>query len=240
MYVSKTKTMMYALITIGLIKSVCAMELFEKIESAAAQEDTSSLDDGLHCTIIKYYGSLDETKMDIITAAKTSQIIVDLSDNNLDNVTDNLFVLNEDVLKRITDLYLRNNPLTELPTSLKNLKWLKRLDLENTLITQLPEWFYELTALECLDIRNNPPFKLPFMIVKLPNLKCLWLDDKQYTNLMKQKDNGDERMILFLDSLEKKGVRICAPMQQKKLADQKYTQSVGSKFNFEEYYKSLK
>jgi len=241
MYVLKTKTMMYALITIGLIKHVCAMGDFGSIESAAAaQEDTSSPDDSRHCTIVTYEGSLFETKMNIITVAKTSQIIIDLSDKGLDCITDNLFVLNDDVLKRITDLYLSNNPLTELPSSLNKLKWLKRLDLENTSLTQLPEWFSELTALECLDIRNNPSLKLPFKIVNLPNLKCLWLDDKQYTNLMNKKDEGDTRIILFLDTLEMKGICICAPMQQKKLADQKYTQSANPKFNFEEYFKSLK
>lgn len=73
--------------------------------------------------------------------------------------------------------------LTEIPESLRKLKWLQSLELYNNGLTVLPEWLGELTELRSLDLWGNCLNSLPQSVGKLTNLRLLDLHNNRFSEL---------------------------------------------------------
>lgn len=74
-------------------------------------------------------------------------------------------------------LYLRNNRLEKVPEGLSALTNLERLDLSSNQITVIPEYFGNLTALERLDLDSNNLSQIPSNLANLSRLKHLFLHE---------------------------------------------------------------
>ena len=74
-------------------------------------------------------------------------------------------------------LYLQNNKLKQLPSTMGTLANLRTLNLAHNLIKELPPSISALTNLQSLDLRENPRLKrLPAEVARLQCLDTLLLD----------------------------------------------------------------
>ena len=72
-----------------------------------------------------------------------------------------------------TALSLAGLGLTQLPKSIRMLRYLTQLDLSDNLLTALPDWIGDLTALEMLVLRGNRLTLLPPSLARLDRLTQL-------------------------------------------------------------------
>ena len=68
----------------------------------------------------------------------------------------NLALMSDPQLTNLEDLYLRNNQLTSLPSTLARLENLQTLSLTDNQLTSLPSSLAQLENLKKLELDNNP------------------------------------------------------------------------------------
>jgi len=99
---------------------------------------------------------------------------LDLSYKNLTNLPSSIWNL-----KLLTNLYLHENPISILPSSIGKLKLLKYLIISYTNLTNLPSTIGNLKSLMTMDITNNKLTGLPLSMGDLKSLKELYLYGNQ-------------------------------------------------------------
>ena len=103
--------------------------------------------------------------------------LLDLSPKkDLDFYSDHLV----DLLYDLDELYLIDNPLSDLPKEINQLANLKSLDLRNNKLSDLPKKINQLANLKFLNLRNNKLSDLPKEINQLANLQSLDLSYNNY------------------------------------------------------------
>lgn len=83
----------------------------------------------------------------------------------------------------ITDIYLKENLLTRLPTNIGLLSNLESLYISGNDITELPREISKLKCLKCLDVSGNRLRRIPDEIGDLKGLKFLLLDENELSEL---------------------------------------------------------
>ncbi|XP_041979019.1 leucine-rich repeat-containing protein 39-like isoform X1 [Aricia agestis] len=83
----------------------------------------------------------------------------------------------------ITDIYLKENLISEIPNDIEKLANLESLYLSGNDITVLPKEISKLTRLKCLDISGNRLRWIPDEVGELQNLKFLILDENELSCL---------------------------------------------------------
>ncbi|KAM3962635.1 uncharacterized protein ACR2FA_003266 [Aphomia sociella] len=83
----------------------------------------------------------------------------------------------------VTDIYLKDNLITQLPNEIHRLENLESLYLSGNDITELPREISMLRCLKCLDISGNRLKKIPDEIGEVRNLKFLILDENDLSEL---------------------------------------------------------
>ncbi len=100
--------------------------------------------------------------------------------------------------------------LTELPESLRRLKWLQYLNLSDNRLTTLPKSFNNQTQLQWLDISGNSLKILPELLGDLTQLQLLNLHHNQLTSLpesigkltqLQSLDISDNKLTILPESL---------------------------------------
>lgn len=120
----------------------------------------------------------------------------DLSNSNLYNIDENLFIFTH-----LEVLDLSENFLLNIPTDIQKLENLKSLILSDNQIEKLPEEIGKLIQLENLYLSGNNLTNLPKNIIQLRNLKWLSLtDNKRLVLTCEQK--------IWLNDLSIKGCKI--------------------------------
>ncbi|XP_075978244.1 uncharacterized protein LOC142977974 isoform X2 [Anticarsia gemmatalis] len=83
----------------------------------------------------------------------------------------------------VTDIYLKENLLTRLPSNIGVLEHLESLYVSGNDITELPREISKLRCLKCLDVSGNRLKRIPDEIGEVRNLKFLILDENELTEL---------------------------------------------------------
>ncbi|KAI8436598.1 hypothetical protein MSG28_010120 [Choristoneura fumiferana] len=83
----------------------------------------------------------------------------------------------------ITDIYLKENLISRIPSDIGRLEHLESLYLSGNDITQLPREISKLRALKCLDVSGNRLRNIPDEIGDVRNLKFLILDENELSEL---------------------------------------------------------
>ncbi|XP_050350984.1 leucine-rich repeat protein soc-2 homolog isoform X1 [Nymphalis io] len=83
----------------------------------------------------------------------------------------------------ITDIYLKENLISRIPTDIGKLNNLESLYLSGNDITELPREISKLTRLKCLDLSGNRLRYIPDDIGDVRNLKFLILDENELREL---------------------------------------------------------
>ncbi|MEI8301131.1 MAG: NEL-type E3 ubiquitin ligase domain-containing protein, partial [Chlamydiota bacterium] len=86
-------------------------------------------------------------------------------------------------LHHLQMLYLNDNMLTLVPTSIGELKSLRSLDLNNNKLIELPDSIGHLTNLIALNLEGNELTELPDFLNHLKKLEALYLNENQLTKL---------------------------------------------------------
>lgn len=94
-----------------------------------------------------------------------------------------LHKLDEDESADVTDIYLKENLISFLPSEIVRLEKLESLYLSGNDITELPVEISKLSRLKCLDISGNRLRWIPEEIGDVRSLKFLILDDNELTAL---------------------------------------------------------
>lgn len=77
--------------------------------------------------------------------------------------------------KKVEKLYLANNSLQQVPSSIKRLKYLIDFDITENNLQQLPKEFFKLKQLQMLNLSSNLQIKISEKIGQLTELKSLYL-----------------------------------------------------------------
>ncbi len=80
-------------------------------------------------------------------------------------------------LEKASNLGLEIRGLKQVPTSIRELTWLKMLHLRNCNLETLPDWLGELRELEELDLQLNPIKEWPESLFQLHQLQLLYVSD---------------------------------------------------------------
>lgn len=83
----------------------------------------------------------------------------------------------------ITDIYLKENLISRIPSDIGKLNNLESLYLSGNDITELPREISKLTRLKCLDVSGNRLRYIPDEIGEVRNLKFLILDENEIREL---------------------------------------------------------
>ncbi|XP_021184518.3 erbin [Helicoverpa armigera] len=83
----------------------------------------------------------------------------------------------------VTDIYLKENLLTRLPSNIGVLEHLESLYVSGNDITELPREISKLRCLKCLDVSGNRLRRIPDEIGEARSLKFLILDENELTEL---------------------------------------------------------
>ncbi|KAF9415409.1 hypothetical protein HW555_006936 [Spodoptera exigua] len=83
----------------------------------------------------------------------------------------------------VTDIYLKENLLTRLPSNIGVLEHLESLYVSGNDITELPREISKLRCLKCLDVSGNRLRRIPEEIAEARSLKFLILDENELTEL---------------------------------------------------------
>ncbi|CAB3261258.1 unnamed protein product [Arctia plantaginis] len=83
----------------------------------------------------------------------------------------------------VTDIYLKENLLTRLPSNIGVLEHLESLYVSGNDITELPREIAKLRCLKCLDVSGNRLKRIPDEIGEARNLKFLILDENELVEL---------------------------------------------------------
>lgn len=83
----------------------------------------------------------------------------------------------------VTDIYLKENLLTRLPSNIGILEHLESLYVSGNDITELPREISKLRCLKCLDVSGNRLRRIPEEIAEARSLKFLILDENELTEL---------------------------------------------------------
>ncbi|XP_026492246.2 ras guanine nucleotide exchange factor L [Vanessa tameamea] len=83
----------------------------------------------------------------------------------------------------ITDIYLKENLISRIPSDIGKLNNLESLYLSGNDITELPREISKLTRLKCLDLSGNRLRYIPDEIGEVRNLKFLILDENELREL---------------------------------------------------------
>ena len=118
---------------------------------------------------------------------------LDISRRNLTNLPSSI-----GNLKKLMNLDLRHNYLTKLPPQIGKLTKLLTLDLGYNKLESLPSIIGKLTKLLNLDLRGNKITKLPSFIGKLTNLQILDLSENRITELPSSIGNLENLLYLYL------------------------------------------
>jgi len=102
-------------------------------------------------------------------------------------------------LKKLEYIYLDNNNLTSLPSSIGNLEKLEHISLKKNSLESLPSSIGNLKKLQFLMLNNNNLTKLPSSIGNLTNLIELNLKGNNLTKLPESIGNLTNLKILELD-----------------------------------------
>ena len=86
-------------------------------------------------------------------------------------------------MTELTDLYLDNNQLNELPNSISRLTGLNQLSVRNCRLAGVPAWIANLAKLKLLDLSGNGLTSLPESIAGLFGLQWLYLSDNKLTSI---------------------------------------------------------
>lgn len=90
------------------------------------------------------------------------------------------------MLHRLRVLDMQHNSLAELPSSIKLMTGLERLNVSDNLLTSLPDELGLLTSLRTVNCRDNMLETLPSSIGNLKSLNALLLDRNKLTKLPKE------------------------------------------------------
>ncbi|KAM9049830.1 leucine-rich repeat-containing protein 63 [Megaptera novaeangliae] len=104
-------------------------------------------------------------------------IYLNLSYNNICYFPTEIFCL-----KNLQILNLRNNPIKKIPSTIRQLKFLRTFNIAFNLITTLPPGLFCLFNLEELDISYNSIAFIPNEIQKLRSLEKLIVDGNELTS----------------------------------------------------------
>ncbi|XP_030177314.1 leucine-rich repeat-containing protein 63 [Lynx canadensis] len=103
-----------------------------------------------------------------LTPLASQLIYLNLSFNEISYFPTEIFCL-----KNLQLLFLRNNPIKEIPSEIQQLKFLRVFSIAFNLITTLPPGLFSLAHLEELDISYNSVASIPNKIQKLRLLENL-------------------------------------------------------------------
>ena len=120
--------------------------------------------------------------------------VLDLSGNNLGNISD--FIFQKNALLNVQKLYLQRSKVTKLgPFSLKGLTNLIELDLSGNLLASIPTAaFLEIYNLRVLSLRNNPIHEVKHFaftgiatVIYIDLSECMvsWIGDDAFRGLQK-------------------------------------------------------
>jgi len=112
-------------------------------------------------------------------------VYLDLSKQNLQEIPD----LTQ--YPFLVSLILSDNQIKEIPTSIKNLKYLNYLSIFGNKIKTLPKEIFELPNLDTLWFNDNQIDNLPEEIFSAQNLKEVWFSNNPYENMPTMKMISD-------------------------------------------------
>ncbi|KAF0874362.1 LRC63 protein, partial [Crocuta crocuta] len=111
-----------------------------------------------------------------LTPLASQLIYLNLSFNDISDFPTEIFCL-----KNLQLLFLRNNPIKEIPSEIQQLKFLRVFSIAFNLITTLPPGLFSLTYLEELDISYNSIASISNEIQRLRLLEKLNVDGTELT-----------------------------------------------------------
>ena len=172
------------------IKKLASQEYKAKLISLLESEDMGSINQAL---------SLNEA-LGILTDQEVGDILIPKVIDGNENVKEQWeqdglgwFLLekfpNHSMWKNLEYLFLRENNLTSLPSSIGNLTNLEHLYSWENNLTSLPKEIGNLKNLKVLYLDNNNLSSLPSSIGNLKNLKVLVLDNNNLSSLPKEIGN---------------------------------------------------
>ena len=118
---------------------------------------------------------------------------LDLTSMDLNCIPDSVFEIGS-----LSELVLRGNPLTELPSSIAKLANLKKLDLTQCCLSDLPPALAELKKLKTFNLQSNPLRVIPRAVVELKNLTELLLSKCSLTQVLEAVGGLKKLKILWL------------------------------------------
>lgn len=84
-------------------------------------------------------------------------------------------------LKLCTYLRLKDNKLTDVPTSLLSMTWLIKLDLQYNQLSGIPLGIEKMSSLNEIWLEGNHFIRFPVSLSKVSRLQNIWLDNNQIT-----------------------------------------------------------
>jgi len=111
-----------------------------------------------------------------------------------------LKIIYESDLNKEISLNLSSSQLTELPSEIGRLKFLKNLDLSNNQLSEIPIEIAQLKKLNRLNLSNNQFTELPIEITQLKKLAKLDLSGNLLTKLSREIARLNELTKLYLDN----------------------------------------
>lgn len=78
---------------------------------------------------------------------------------------------------------LNNNQISEFPSAIAKMKWIKKLDFRINLLTSLPEQIESLTSLKEIWLEANKFIDFPSSLKKLTSLQRIWMDKNEISSL---------------------------------------------------------
>jgi len=152
---------------------------------------------------INKIAGFSQLKNHLLSLAQQKIYILDLDiDDSIHTIPEYFFSGLETL--EIQTLYLNNNKLTSLPTSIGSLTSLKVLYVWKNKLTSLPAEIGQLSSLKWLFLAHNQLTELPARIGQLEKLEQLYLQDNKLASLPKEIGNitNLQKLILSRNRLD--------------------------------------
>jgi len=121
----------------------------------------------LNSVYLRECDSLDINQAFEVLSVSSNLTIVDISNCKMQAFPENIFKL-----KKMERLFINDNSLTKIPSTISMLKNIKMIGVDAEL-SELPKEIGDLKSLHSLDLRGNSFSHFPVQIVALTNLKVL-------------------------------------------------------------------